>query len=364
MSVHLPKGETFAGYVLGDVLGQGGFGITYRSRNRETGERFAIKEYFPADYADRGPNNAVSPTSEGRQLFHMGLEAFLQEANLLRDLPQQQGLMRVRAAFRKHGTAYCVMEYIHGDPLDRMMARMIDARGSVPPDLVTTFLHSMLNALDAVHDVGVVHRDMKPANVMIRKDGQPILIDFGAARLMGKSSGLASMFTRKYAAIEQFPADKTGLTGSIQEGPWSDLFALSVILYEMVSQSLPPNAEERWKEKRATGRDPYVPVRHNLKRNRVQEKYDDALLNAIDLGCKLLPRDRIRTARDYARLVGIDLHGAVPGPDRPEREPRAKPVSRPRPRPKKKTGGRKASILVLLLILIVAAAVIAYGILM
>ncbi|WP_171187783.1 serine/threonine-protein kinase [Ruegeria sp. HKCCC2117] len=364
MSVHLPKGETFAGYVLGDVLGQGGFGITYQSRNRETGERFAIKEYFPADYANRGPNNAVAPTSEGRQLFHMGLEAFLQEANLLRDLPQQQGLMRVRAAFRKHGTAYCVMEYIHGDPLDRMMARMIDARGSVPQELVKTFLRSMLGALDAVHKVGVVHRDMKPANVMIRKDGQPILIDFGAARLMGKSSGLASMFTRKYAAIEQFPPEKTGLAGGVHEGPWSDLFALSVILYEMVSQSLPPNAEERWQDVRSSGRDLYVPVRQNLVRNRVQDTYDDALLNAIDLGCKLLPRDRIRTARDYARVAEIDLDVPQIKSQQPEPNVTRKPEMRKTRQKRGRSGGHKASLLVLFFILVVALAVIAYGTLM
>ncbi|WP_298849014.1 serine/threonine-protein kinase [uncultured Ruegeria sp.] len=364
MTVHLPKGETFAGYVLGDVLGQGGFGITYQSRNRETGERFAIKEYFPADYADRGPKNAVTPTSEGQQLFHMGLEAFLQEANLLRDLPQQRGLMRVRAAFRKHGTAYCVMEYIHGDPLDRMMTRMVEARGAVPEDLVKTFLQSMLGALDAVHKVGVVHRDMKPANVMIRKDGQPILIDFGAARLMGKSSGLASMFTRKYAAIEQFPPEKTGLAGGVHEGPWSDLFALSVILYEMVSQSLPPNAEERWRDKRATGRDPYVPVRQNLNRNRVQAQYDDVLLNAIDIGCKLLPRDRIRTARDYARIAGIDLSAPAEKTEKPDPRPVRKSDNRKPPRKRGRSAGRKASVLVLVVILVVALVVIAYGTLM
>jgi serine/threonine protein kinase len=361
----LPKGETFAGYVLGDVLGQGGFGITYQSRNRETGEKFAIKEYFPADYADRGPNNAVRPTSEGQHLFHMGLEAFLQEANLLRDLPQQRGLMRVRAAFQKHGTAYCVMEYIQGDPLDRMMSRMIDARGSVPQDLVTTFLQSMLGALDAVHKVGVVHRDMKPANVMIRKDGQPILIDFGAARLMGKSSGLASMFTRKYAAIEQFPPEKTGLAGGVHEGPWSDLFALSVILYEMVSQSLPPNAEERWKEKRARGRDPYVPVRQNLARNRVQAGYEDVLLNAIDMGCKLLPKDRIRTARDYARIAGIDLNASEDAQDTSGQRPaRKSPQSGRSGKSSRKRGGPKAWVFVLLFILVIALAVIAYGTLM
>ena len=360
MSVHLPIGETFAGYVLGDVLGQGGFGITYQARNQESDERFAIKEYFPTDYANRGFDNAVTPTNEGCQLFNMGLEAFLQEANLLRDLPQQQGLVRVRAAFRKHGTAYCVMEYIQGEPLDQMIARMVEARGSVPQDLVISFLQSMLGALEVVHNVGVVHRDIKPKNVMIRKDGQPVLIDFGAARLMKKSSGPASMFTQKYAAIEQFPPKKTGLVGSFHEGPWSDLFALSIILYEMVSQSVPPNVEERWKDMRAAGRDSYVPVRQNLARNRVKAKYDDVLLNAIDKGCKLLPRDRIRTARDYARIVAIDL---PPLGQTEKREP--KPVREPNDcKPQQnhgRRGGHIASLPVLLFILVVALAVIAYG---
>ena len=363
MSVHLPKGEIFAGYVLGDVLGQGGFGITYQARNQESGERFAIKEYFPEDYASRGSKNAVTPTSEGRELFHMGLDAFLHEANLLRDLPKQQGLVQVRSAFRKHGTAYCVMEYIQGEPLDRMITRMMEARGSVPQDLVITFLQSMLGALEAVHKVGVVHRDMKPANVMIRKDGQPVLIDFGAARLMGKSSGLASMFTQKYAAIEQFPPEKTGLAGGVHEGPWSDLFALSIILYEMVSQSLPPNVEERWKDMRAAGRDPYVPVRQNLARNRVKAQYDDVLLNAIDMGCKLLPRDRIRTARDYAHIVEIDLP-PVGHTAKPEPKPLRKLDVRKPQQNRGRGGGQIASLPVLLLVLVVALAAIAYGTLM
>ncbi len=364
MSIHLPKGETFAGYVLGNVLGQGGFGITYQSRNRKSGEKFAIKEYFPADYAQRAADNLVTPTNEGQQLFQLGLEAFLEEAELLRDLPSQQGLMRVRAAFRKHGTAYCVMEYIHGDPLDRMLSRMIDARGHVPQELVLTFLQSMLGALDAVHTIGVVHRDMKPANVMIRKDGQPILIDFGAARVMGKAGATGSMFTRKYAAIEQFPPEKTGLGGNVQEGAWSDLFALSVILYEMVSQSLPPNAEERWREVRKTGRDPYVPVRQNLTRNRVSARYDDALLDVIDLGCNLLPRDRIHSARDYARAAGIELGGQKRSEEKPKRKAQKKPQRRPGAGTTRPRGRQRAAILVLMFILIVALAVIASGIML
>ncbi len=361
MTEQLPKGETFAGYVLGDVLGQGGFGITYRSRHKKSGEVFAIKEYFPSGYANRHDDNTVVASPEGKNLFHTGLEAFLTEANLLCDLPRQPGLIKVRAAFRKHKTAYCVMEYIRGDPLNRMMGRMIDARGHVPQDLVMNLLQSMLSALKAVHEVGIVHCDMKPANIMIRKDGQPILIDFGAARLMGKSKGLPVAYSRQWAAIEQFPPDRVRLPAGVRMGPWSDLFALSVVLYELVSQSRPPDAEERWNEHKSTGRDPYVPIRQNLARNRVQAAYDDALLNAIDKGCQLLPRDRIQSARDYARMVGIDLQAAQTPPSGGAVGKTAGPINRPGGRKQRSWKKSGAVILVLLFILVVALSVIALG---
>ncbi len=311
MSDRLPNGTKIAGHQLGDALGQGGFGITYRARNLKTGEGAAIKEFFPSEYATRDGDLNVQALPKYENFFEMGLQAFLEEANILRDLPNQPGLVRVRAAFRKHKTAYCVMDYIRGDPLDRMVPRLLQANGHVPENLVRKLASSLCSALAAVHDAGLIHRDIKPANIMIRMDGQPILIDFGAARPLGRKSALGSMFTRKYAALEQFPRDDLRINRNLVEGPESDIFALSVMLYEMVSTSLPPAADERYKSLVSTGQDSFLPVRENLRRNRVHAEYSDKLLDAIDAGCSLMPEDRPRNARMFAAEMGESLRAVA-----------------------------------------------------
>jgi serine/threonine protein kinase len=299
MMSRLAKATRIAGYQLGEVLGQGGFGITYKAKQLKTGELAAIKEFFPSDYAIRD-GATVLPHPKHQKVFELGLKAFLEEAFILRDLPQVAGLVQVKAAFEKHGTAYCVMEYIKGDPLERMVPRLIQHNGHVPENLVRTVVYSMCHALNAVHLAGLIHRDIKAANIMIRVDEQPVLIDFGAARPLGRNSAMGAMFTRKYAALEQFPPELLGEERlPIKEGPESDLFALSVMLYEMVSQSLPPPANDRYIALRDTRRDPYLPVATNLKRNRVEATYSPELLALIDRGCALLPRDRPQSAQAY-----------------------------------------------------------------
>lgn len=311
MSDRLPNGTKIAGHQLGDALGQGGFGITYRARNLKTGAEAAIKEFFPSEYATRDEDLNVVALPNNASFFEMGLQAFLAEANILRDLPNQPGLVRVRAAFRKHKTAYCVMDYIKGDPLDRMVHRLMQANGHVPEALIRHLAKSLCSALAAVHDAGLIHRDIKPANIMIRMDGQPILIDFGAARPLGRKTSLGSMFTRKYAALEQFPSELMRTSAPLMEGPESDIFAMSVMLYEMVSDSLPPAADERYKALMADGRDSYLPIRESLRRNRIRVEYSDKLLDAIDLGCSLMPEDRPRNARKFAATLGESLRAVA-----------------------------------------------------
>lgn len=303
----LAKATRIAGYQLGEVLGQGGFGITYKAKQLKTGELAAIKEFFPSDYAVR-EGATVLPNPKYKKVFELGLKAFLEEAFILRDLPQVAGLVQVKAAFEKHGTAYCVMEYIKGDPLERMVPRLIQHNGHVPENLVRTVIYSMCHALSAVHRAGLIHRDIKSANIMIRVDEQPVLIDFGAAKPLGSNTGMGAMFTRKYAALEQFPPELLGEERlPIKEGPESDLFALSVMLYEMVSQSLPPPANDRYIALRETRRDPYLPVAANLKRNRVEAAYSSELLALIDRGCALLPRDRPQTAQAYEQDLRLNV---------------------------------------------------------
>jgi len=235
MSFTLPIGFRMGGMTLGACLGQGGFGITYLAQLDDTDMTLAVKEYFPSDFATRDANLNVVPDHQNRDLFDMGMQAFLSEANILRTLPRQPGLVRVRGAFERLGTAYCVMEYIEGDPMDRMLPRVIRARGHVPEPLIEQFVSSISAALGVVHAKGLIHRDVKPANVMIRRDGQPVLIDFGAARPYGRRQNDPAMYTRKYAPLELFPLEQLPKRMLLREGPWSDIFSLSVMLYEMLT---------------------------------------------------------------------------------------------------------------------------------
>jgi len=236
MSFTLPIGFRMGGMTLGACLGQGGFGITYLAQLDDTDMTLAVKEYFPSDFATRDANLNVVPDHQNRDLFDMGMQAFLSEANILRTLPRQPGLVRVRGAFERLGTAYCVMEYIEGDPMDRMLPRVIRARGHVPEPLIEQFVSSISAALGVVHAKGLIHRDVKPANVMIRRDGQPVLIDFGAARPYGRRQNDPAMYTRKYAPLELFPLEQLPKRMLLREGPWSDIFSLSVMLYEMLTR--------------------------------------------------------------------------------------------------------------------------------
>jgi serine/threonine protein kinase len=331
MSDHsLRPGTVLASHAIEEVLGQGGFGITYRVREVKSGRISALKEYFPSDDAVRVANNRVEPKQDRKARFDMGYQAFLSEARTLNALPEQRGLVRIKGAFEKHATVYALMDFIDGEPLDKATRLVLSKRSHVPVVLIQDLVEAMLGALRAVHQVGVLHRDIKPGNVMIRRDGQPVLIDFGAARPIARASKLASMFSRRYAALEQFPEARTGFRSTSADGPTIDMFAFSIMLYELVSQSLPPDAEERFKTRRDTGHDPFLPVRENILRNRITARYPDVLLDVIDAGCALLPSERIKSANDMAqRLDGfIETSNTVPPaitdlPSMPKPKPKA-----------------------------------------
>jgi serine/threonine protein kinase len=362
----LPSGTKIAGFVLDTPLGQGGFGITYRARSEDGRLDYAVKEYFPAEYARRGTGGVVLPREgpEAARAFEIGRQAFLEEAFILKDLPRQPGLVRVRGAFEKHGTAYCLMDFIAGEPLDRVSQRMIARYGHVPEPHVQELISTLCRALGAVHGAGFVHRDIKPSNIMISATGTPVLIDFGAARRLGRASGSGSMLSRRYAALEQFPSQPRGF--SAKEGPWTDLFALSVVLYELLSQGLPQSADVRAVEAAAGRRDPYVPVRENLRRNRVEVRYSHLLLDLVDCGCALHGRERPQSAADFRRPI----EKMMLQPARSEgfaeagrQEPYVQePIESPGIGQQLPTDWRKV-ILMLVLILGLAVAAAAYGLL-
>jgi len=224
----LPEGTILEGYRIERVLGVGGFGITYFARDTdELGKCFAIKEYMPNEFSVRVDDNSVLPkSSNDKEEFDWGLERFLDEAKTLATFSHPH-LNAVFRFFRSNGTAYMVLEYIEGETLSAKLKRDKQLSESE----LTNLLRALTSGLEVVHREGFVHRDIKPGNIMIKPDGSPILLDFGAARAaIGKrSESITTILTPGYAPVEQY----TQVVDDI--GPWTDIYSLGMVAYRCVS---------------------------------------------------------------------------------------------------------------------------------
>ena len=191
---YLRPGTVLAGkYLVGKGLGHGGFGTTYLAYDLVLGIKLAIKEYLPQDCASRAPGQAqVTPFSgEGEKRFNQGLESFLQEARTLARFDGQPGIVGVRDFFTENNTAYLVMNYLEGITLKDVLV----GRGGkpMPFDQLMKIMLPVMSALERVHAAGLLHRDVSPDNIFLTKQGQVVLIDFGAAR---QSHGRAAKHVR------------------------------------------------------------------------------------------------------------------------------------------------------------------------
>ncbi len=223
----LPIGHLLGGYRIDDILGSGGFGITYKARDTQLETLVAIKEYMPIDFALRIGETSVHPRSSADEdNYEWGLDRFLKEAQILAHF-EHSNINKVHRFFEANGTAYMVLEYIAGKTLSALLKR----EGKLAPLRLHRLLDELLACLEEVHAAGFVHRDIKPANIMLRPDGGTVLIDFGAARqAIGQRSKLLSLvLTPGYAPIEQYEQNATDV------GPWTDLYALGMTAYRCIS---------------------------------------------------------------------------------------------------------------------------------
>jgi serine/threonine protein kinase len=252
------------GYRIERVLGAGGFGITYLATETAINRPVAIKEYLPNGIAARSRDDvSVAPLTEAdRENFQWGLERFRREAQTLVAF-QHANIVSVFSYFEANGTAYLVMAYEDGDSL----ATILDRRKTVPEPELRAWRTPLLSGLAHVHMAGFLHRDIKPGNIYIRKDGSPVLLDFGAARLAvgSRSQSLTSIVSAGYAPFEQY-------TTRGNQGPWTDIYALGGVLYRAVTGQRPPDAPDRIRN------DPYEPAAKRAAKN----KYSAGLLAAID----------------------------------------------------------------------------------
>jgi serine/threonine protein kinase/HAMP domain-containing protein len=270
-------------YRIDAVLGQGGFGITYLATDVNLNARVAIKEYLPADYAQRASDKSVSPRwPEDRDFYQSGLDSFLVEARTLASF-RHPNIVRVARFFEANRTAYMVLEYERGKPLKRWWP----GRKEMREGELLGLIQPLLDGLAAVHVAGYLHRDIKPDNIYVRKeDGSLVLLDFGAARLaIGASGSQGDVVTPGYAPPEQYDGGA--------QGPWTDLYALAATLYWMVSGAKPPAAPAR-----RSGAEPMVPAAV-VGRGR----YGDEFLRAIDWALELDPSARPRDVRQWAEKL-------------------------------------------------------------
>ncbi|MBB3991958.1 serine/threonine-protein kinase [Croceicoccus naphthovorans] len=236
----LPSGTILREWRLEEVLGVGGFGIVYKGRGIYFDELVAIKEYFPSSISERDEDDTVVPVDSNAEEVHaLGLKKFVEEAKLLWNLStptRHPNIVSVRSLFEIHGTAYMVMDFEDGTPLSRLLKSGTKFNQAA----LSKIILPIAEGLDRAHRVGVLHRDIKPPNIMVGDDDRAVLIDFGSARFeSGEATSTKVTFhTPPYAPIEQY-------VRTYEQGPWTDIYALGVVLYECVSGEKPPEVLER-----------------------------------------------------------------------------------------------------------------------
>ena len=224
-------------YMVGRVLGQGGFGITYLAWDESLKARVAVKEYMPNEMAARvGTTVSVAMKSRAED-FAYGLERFQEEARTLAKFMGQPNIAGVTDYFDENGTSYFVMDYIEGISFKTYIA---NAGGKVSVEEALNVMIPVLRALTAVHAEGFIHRDVTPDNIYITKDGNVKLLDFGSARysLGDKSKSLDVVLKVGYAPKEQY-------TRRGRQGPYTDVYSCAACLYAAITGYLPPESLER-----------------------------------------------------------------------------------------------------------------------
>ena len=232
----LPANFQLESYRIERQLSHGGFSIVYLAHDVE-GTPVAIKEYLPNSLALRGPD-AVLPTitAEHSAAFNHGLKCFFEEGRAVATLDHPY-LVRVTDFFRANGTVYLVMRYERGRTLHDHVRRHA---GPLKEAFLTDLFARLLDGLDEVHNNNLLHLDIKPGNILLRRDDSPVLLDFGAARqsLQGDGNDLKGMYTPGFAAPEQYGhRDRLG--------PWSDLYAIGASLYACLAGESPQPSDRR-----------------------------------------------------------------------------------------------------------------------
>lgn len=308
----LPAGTRIQDYCIKGVVGEGGFAIVYLADDVLLNREVAIKEYMPAALAVRSTGRSVEPRSASHgETFTKGMRSFINEARMLAQF-KHVALIDVLRFWEENGTAYMAMPYYRGKTL-REIFRETGFR--CDEAWLRRLIEPILSGLQAMHRENCFHRDISTDNVIVLAGGNPVLLDFGAARrIVAAPDQLATIILKPgFAPIEQYSDDVT----AAPQGPWTDIYALCAVCYFAISGRMPTTSVAR------IIRDPVVPLT-----SLSLQGFSPGFLAAIDKGLAVHPEDRPQTVKEFAAL--LDRVGTVgvtkpemPGPPRRDKDPDA-----------------------------------------
>ncbi|MCR4780240.1 MAG: serine/threonine protein kinase [Ruminiclostridium sp.] len=317
----LPCGSVLGGrYIVGRVLGKGGFGVTYIALDHSTKKLVAIKEYFPEAFAGRGEHGTVQPCpGEEGSYFEYGKNKFMDEAKALGRFINNPNIVSVYTYFEENNTAYYAMEYLTGCTLKEYISTH---SGRLLWNEAERILLPVMNALYDMHSVGMIHRDIKPDNIMMTVSGVPKLLDFGSARysLGQKSRNLSILVTRGFAPYEQYSSHS-------KQGPFTDVYGVAATFYYTVTGKVPPDALER--------KDHDTLVMPSVYGVAVSIEKENALCHALAINAA----DRYQTLSEFWSdlFLGQPQNIVVPPVVIPVDPPVQPPVPAPAPRKERNT---------------------------
>lgn len=273
----LPIGFTIRErYKIEKILGQGGFGITYLAHDIFLDKLVCIKELYISGSSTRGENNTVHSQSMGEFTFEDFKKRFIDEAKQLAKFNHPY-IVKITDIFETNNTAYFVMEYAEGDTLKDLVKN----KGGFNMQKALPIMNKILDAVEEVHRQGLLHRDIKPDNIIIKPNNNIVLIDFGSARSFGEGKTITqtAMLTPGFAPLEQYST-------KAKRGAYSDIYALGATLYFMLTGEKPLAATERVTET--------LPAPHDLKKDITSQ-----VSSAIMLAMELKSEDRFQSIKDF-----------------------------------------------------------------
>ena len=277
----LNSGSTVDQYLVEGVIGGGGFSIVYRCFDTRQSQSVVLKEYFPNQLSRRNANDEVEPVSEKKtRAFQVGMQQFFAEAHSLSQI-NHPNVINITNVFRANNTAYMVSKMEAGKDLRWFIKR---SQGDLDQAFVQKAIPPIMSGINALHNNKLLHLDIKPANIFLRTDGGPLLLDFGASKVMDKKERFTSFqtLTPGFAPPEQHHKQ--------QLGPGSDIYALGATIYACITGRPPPTSLKREEKNR------------ELKLRGAEKRITQSVIDAIHWALEMDITKRPQTLHDFADL--------------------------------------------------------------